>query len=75
MVVVQAKMTSSTWSRSLTASRLLRVAPDPKPSSDASASRSTGYAVPASAAEPSGQVSMRDEASARRSASRASIST
>ncbi len=65
---------SSTWSRSETLSRLLRVA-EAKPSQPASCSRSISYAVPANAPLPSGLTSRRFKASCRRLSSRASIST
>ena len=60
-------------SRSATASMLLREIAA-KPSSRATASRSMGYAAPASAALPSGITSVRSKASTKRPASRSSIS-
>ena len=61
-------------SRSDTASREFWQTPS-KPSSRATRSRSIGKLVPASAAAPSGRRLMRLRASAKRSASRESIST
>ena len=68
------KRYSAAKSRSETASIEFRVA-RAKPSDLASASRSTGSGVPASAPEPSGHSSPRATASRRRARSRASIST
>ena len=73
MISEHALKNSITKSRSLTASRLLRETPL-KSNAVASASRSIGNEVPASAAEPSGRMFTRRRVSASRSRSRASIS-
>ena len=64
---------SAQKSRSATPSRLLRLTPE-KPSSFAVKSRSSGYVVPAKAPEPSGQTSIRFNASCIRPMSRRNIS-
>ena len=69
-----AAQNSSAKSRSDTASMLFGVAVR-KPSAWASACRSIGTVVPASAAAPSGHTSRRRRASANRSRSRASMNT
>ncbi len=74
MPIEASESNSSTWSRSETLSRLLRVA-EAKPNQPANCSRSISYAVPASAPQPNGLTSRRLSASCRRLSSRASIST
>ncbi len=74
IAIEHANNSSHAWSRDAVASRLLFVAVE-KPSAFANASRSIDSGVPASAPLPSGQRSMRRNASWMRSRSRASDST
>ncbi len=73
-VIAAADNVSSTKSRSETASSEFAIGRS-KPSASAVMSRSTGNAVPASAAAPSGDSFSRLRASAKRPRSRAAIST
>jgi hypothetical protein len=73
-MIAMAASASQAKSRSATASMLFAVGFE-KPSSFATASRSSSMVEPAMAPDPSGQASILAAASARRPASRSSIST